>query len=237
MSETASNVIDIKDFKLSRNSENALESVTKLEPERSWFVDLSKLEELKDVLDLENRQSYKIIQGYIRKDERLPETLMFLQGWRLRKQLDRITGEVKFFRTKKEQIGEDVLNKQETEFDNLTNKVFAKYWDFIRNRKLEKIRYVIPCDRYGNVLVVADEDKADYFMDLDIVTSIRGGKLRPSKYLVRVEVEGKSITDIKSFNSPSWFGPETTGDRRFNNGNLVKKSSLDLFENGWEQYF
>jgi hypothetical protein len=228
-------VLRLDDFR-KIGEENSHEALIKLEPERSWFVNKEKFESVLEQLDLGNRERYEIKQGYIKNDEILPEEFLFLHNWRLRVQVNKKTKEVKYLRTKKQQLTQDVLSIEEMEFDNLSESEFWEYWKFTENRNLGKTRYYIPCDTFGNILEVGKENEADYFLHLDVITSVRGKQLKPGKYIIRVEVEGKTIEHARAFQVPSWFGPEITGRREFSNRNLTKRKSRKFFKHGWEKY-
>ncbi len=91
------------------------------------------------------------------------------------------------------------LQRDEVEVD-LTDEQFAELWPLTEGRRVEKVRHYLDV---GGPTIEVDV----YAGDLD--------------GLVTAEVEFPSEQESRDFDSPEWFGPEVTGDRRYSNAALA----------------
>lgn len=110
----------------------------------------------------------------------------------------------KFFLTVKS--GGD-LKRYEVEI-GIGKKDFHALWPFTEGRRVEKLRYDIPC--------------GPYLIELDVYS----GKLEG---LVTAEVEFESPEASAAFTPPKWIGRDVTRDKRYKNKNLSRNGlPLDL---------
>ena len=134
--------------------------------------------------NLENYDHVEIIQGYLSLSKNLEE--------RIRKQ-DNI-----YTRTTKEQTPSGY--RIETE-EYISAKMFNDLWPKTKGKRIKKIRYQIPYQKY-----IIELDK---FLD-------------ENDGLVFTEVEFKSEKDAVDFEFPEWFGADVTNNPKYKNANLAK---------------
>lgn len=88
--------------------------------------------------------------------------------------------------------------RQESEID-LSTEQFEVLWPLTEGRRVRKVRYEIPFEKY--------------VIELDVYE----GLLQP---LVTAEVEFDTLEASEAFSPPAWMNTEVTGDPRFRNRNL-----------------
>jgi CYTH domain-containing protein len=135
-------------------------------------------------VDINKYQHHEILQGYISE----PDDSITV---RLRKYGD------KYFKTLKKKGLESRL-ENETE---ISQKDFETDWHLTADKRIRKIRYIIPYDKY--------------LIELDIFKDNLEG-------LILAEVEFSSIKECNSFTPPDWFGDDVTSDPKFSNSYLAK---------------
>lgn len=84
----------------------------------------------------------------------------------------------------------------------LSSKQFATLWPATAGRRLHKMRYEVPWRK----LVI----------EIDVYS-------RRNQGLIVAEVEFPNHTSRRKFKSPSWFGREITGEKRYSNVRLARE--------------
>ncbi|MCL4244404.1 MAG: CYTH domain-containing protein [Candidatus Dadabacteria bacterium] len=133
---------------------------------------------------LSDHEAHQIKQGYVSLGEDGTEV-------RLREK------DGKFFLTVKSGGN---LKRQEAEI-RIGKKDFYALWPFTEGRRVEKLRYDIPC--------------GPHVIELDVYS----GKLEG---LVTAEVEFESAEECSAFAPPLWLGKDITNDKRYKNKNLSR---------------
>lgn len=146
------------------------------EIEKKWLI-------TKKLPDLSQFEGKEIQQGYMSVSDDGTEV-------RLRKKGDTYTLTVK---------SEGDLIRKETEV-KLSEAQYSELWVTTIDKRVEKIRYEIPCK--------------EHTIELDLYTGTLEG-------LIVAEVEFSGISDAQEFSKPDWFGEEVTNDSNYKNKNLA----------------
>jgi CYTH domain-containing protein len=108
----------------------------------------------------------------------------------------------RYYLTVKRGVG---LSRRESEVE-LTPDQFQALWPATEGLRLEKERFEIP---YGGLVIELDVFQGDL------------------ENLILAEVEFDSIDASESFEIPTWFGEEVTGDPRYMNQSLARNGKAE----------